>query len=276
MIELKNKVKTTTVKNFLKMQGLSSRTLTQLAKEYGTLKVENCILNMKSTIYKNQILQINYVEKYTSTNIPVIDKPINVVYEDDYILIVDKPPCIPTTPSFSYDDSLAGRVLNYLGKCTFRALNRLDADTSGCVIIAKDVITENLLEKNGKIKKYYLALVEGKTKWLGKIDAPIKDDGLLKRRIVAKDGLPAITYYKRLKYHKSVDCSLVKCRLKFGRTNQIRCHLSYIGHSLIYDTKYQSTHNQGKFYLRCYKVYFIHPYTNKKILINLSPNLPKL
>ena len=228
---------------------------------------------LKDIIRKYQVLQINYIEEYFTQNYPITNKPITIVYEDKDILIVDKPKNLPTIPSFNYSDSLASRVINYLGKTTFRAMNRLDADTTGIVIIAKNVITENILEKFGKIKKYYVAIVEGKTKFKGKINANIKDDENLKKRVIANDGLPAITFYKRIKYNKNDNTSLVKCHLRYGRTNQIRCHFSHISHPLKYDTKYGSLFENNTFYLRCYKLKFIHPYTRKKIVIKLPLNI---
>ena len=272
MINLKNNYKTTTIKEFLKHKGLSSRTITQLSKKLGILKINGEPKILKDIITKKQKLQIEYVEENFTQNYPKSSEPINIVYEDKNILIVDKPSNLPTIPSYSYADSLASRVINYLGKTTFRAMNRLDADTTGIVIIAKNVITENILEKFGKIKKYYVAIVEGKTKFKGKINANIKDDENLKKRVIANDGLPAITFYKRLKYNKNDNSSLVKCHLKYGRTNQIRCHFSHISHPLKYDTKYGSLFQNKTFYLRCYKLIFIHPYTCKKITIKLHLN----
>lgn len=265
----KNSNKPMPIKEFLKRQGLSSRTLTELSKTLGILTINDIVANMKTIIQKGQILKINYVEKENSKNIPIIEKPINIVYEDDYLLIVDKPINLPTIPSFSYNDSLAGRVQNYLGKGIYRAMNRLDADTTGLVIIAKDIITENLMRAKAKIKKYYLAIVEGKTKLFGKISAPIQDDTSLKRRVVNNNGLPAITFYRRLKYDKYDKTSTIECHLKYGRTNQIRCHLSYITHPLKYDIKYGSQFTGSTFFLRCYKLYFIHPYNHKKIKIKI-------
>lgn len=277
MISLKNDYKTTTIKQFLKYKGLSYRTITQLAKEFGILTIDNCPQILTNTINKGKTLQINYEDKKATTNYPYSNAPLNIVYEDKDILIVDKPNKLPTIPSHNYKDSLASRVIHYLGEITFRALNRLDADTTGIVIIAKNVITENILSHSGNIKKYYITVVEGKTKLSGTVNAPIKDSQVLKRRIVSNDGLPAITYYRRLKYNKIEDTSIIKCHLQFGRTNQIRCHLSHILHPLKFDTKYGSLFldTSQTFYLRCYKVTFKHPYSNKLIKIILPLNLPK-
>lgn len=270
MIYLKNKYKTCTIKEFLKFKGLSKRTLTKLAKELGNMKIDDAPAIMTDTIPKNKILCIDLKETKPQTAVPLSNKPLKIVFEDEYILIVDKPNKLPTIPSHNFNDSLASQVVNYLGEnCVFRALNRLDAHTTGLVVIAKDVVTENLLIERGNIQKWYIAKVEGKTARRGCIDAPIIDDENQCKRVVDKNGLPAITYYKRLRYKNGI--SLVRCNLIYGRTNQIRCHFSYIGHPLIDDTKYNPNckTQDAIFYLRCYKMLLIHPYSNKLIKIKI-------
>ncbi len=270
MIYLKNKHKTCTVKEFLKLKGLSKRTLTKLAKELGIMKIDDKPVIMTDTIYKNKTLCIDLKEPKPQTAVPLSNRPLNIVFEDEYILIIDKPNNLPTIPSHNFNDSLASQVVNYLGSdCIFRALNRLDAHTTGLVVIVKDVITENLLVESSNIKKWYLAKVEGKTLRRGCINAPIIDDENQHKRVVDKNGLPAITYYKRLHYKNGI--SLVRCNLVYGRTNQIRCHFSYIGHPLVDDYKYNTNCKtpDAIFYLRCYKLRFKHPYTNKVVKIKI-------
>lgn len=271
MICLKNTFKTCTVKQFLRQKGLSQRTITKLSKELGLMQINGKAVIMSDQIKKHEVICLSEQEHDFTPNFPLSKKTINIVYEDDYLLIVDKPSGLPTIPSSNYIDSLASRVTSYFnGSTIFRAINRLDADTTGLVLIVKDVITENLLIANGDIKKWYLAEVDGKTKRKGCINAPIIDNTQLKKRVVHPNGLPAITYYKRLNYKDNK--SLIKCHLIYGRTNQIRCHLSYIGHPLTNDKKYNehTINEEKKFYLRCYKVKFKHPYTNKTIKITLT------
>ena len=101
MINLKNTYKTTTIKEFLKHKGLSSRTITQLSKELGILKINGEPKILKDIITKKQKLQIEYVEENFTQNYPKSSEPINIVYEDKNILIVDKPSNLPTIPSYS-------------------------------------------------------------------------------------------------------------------------------------------------------------------------------
>lgn len=274
MIKLKNKYNDSTIKLFLKKIGLSQRTITNLAKQLGLMKINGDSKIMTDIIKKGQTLELYLKDEKPTTNVPKSSGKLNIVFEDDYFLIVDKPSNLPTIPSHNHEDNLASQVVNYIDNCVFRAMNRLDADTTGCVLIVKDVITENLVRNNGKIYKEYIAIVNGKTSKKGIIDYNIKDDVNLKKRVVSQDGLPAITYYKRLKYYKSKDVSIIKCHLKYGRTNQIRCHFASINHPLMNDSKYAIIENcNDSFYLRCYKLTFVHPYLNRKIKIKLPLNL---
>lgn len=274
MIKLINKHNDSTIKVFFKKIGLSQRTITNLSKELGLMKINGKAKIMTDIIKKGQSLELNLKDENSTTNIPKSNGKLKIIYEDEYLLIVDKPINLPTIPSYNYKDNLASQVISYLNNCVFRAMNRLDADTTGCVLIVKDVITENLLRYNGRIYKEYVAIVNGKINKKGIIDSNIKDNETLKKRVVSEDGLPAITYYKKLKYVKNNDVSIIKCNLKYGRTNQIRCHLASINHPLTNDNKYSNLSNTGKsFYLRCYKLIFVHPYTNRKIKIKLPLKL---
>ncbi len=261
------------IEKFLLKKGLSTKTIKLLAKDKNSLKINNITKSINDYIKRNETLDITYIDINLANNIPLSNSPINIIYEDDNILIVDKESNLPTTPTYNHQDSLASRVQNYLGNITFRALNRLDLDSTGIIVIAKNVFTENILLNKCKIKKNYVAVVEGKVKKLGKIDAKIMDDTILKKRVVSHNGLTAITYYKRINYNNISNTSVVKCNLKYGRTNQIRCHFSHIGHPLKYDTKYGSKFSNGKFYLRCFLIKFHHPYNNKKIKIKLPYTL---
>lgn len=270
MIKLKNRKKDIKVKAFLKQQGLSQRTITELSKELGLMKIDEKSVIMTDLIKKNQTLNLHLNDSKISTTIPKSTNLPNIIFEDEHILVVDKPSNLPTIPSFNYEDSLASQVMNYLKTGIFRAMNRLDADTTGCVLIVKNVIIENLLQAKGNIKKEYVAIVEGKTPKNAIINIPIKDAPELKKRIVCNDGLPAITHFKRIKYSKKDNFSIIRCNLKYGRTNQIRCHLSAIGHPLVGDSKYGSNAKIDTFFLRCYHLKFKHPITKKTINIKLK------
>ncbi len=202
-----------------------------------------------------------------SENIQPINMPLNIAFEDDWILIVDKPKNMPTHPSKGNSlPTLANAVMaKFGGDFVFRAITRLDRDTSGLVLIAKDVITANRLSeeiKHGRMYKRYVALVSGiPTEEHGMIDAPIRREceGSMKR-IVADDGKNAITeYFIKETTDENALCDVI---LHTGRTHQIRVHFAHIGHPLLGDFLY-GERLDGGYFLRCTELKFTHPHTNE-------------
>jgi len=201
---------------------------------------------------------------------------LDILYEDDGMLIVNKPPFIPVHPSMEhYEDSLSNGVKYYFDtinlKRKIRPVNRLDKNTSGIVIFAKnEYIQECLVKqmKSGTYEKIYLALVDGiidKEKQI--IDAPIarKEDSIIER-CVSSTGYTAITIIELLK--SFYDYSLIRCTLKTGRTHQIRVHTSYIGHPILGDDLYGKKSDEiNRQALHAYKINFIHPISKEKIKI---------
>ncbi len=209
-----------------------------------------------------------------SENIPPMDIPLNILYEDEWLLIVDKPKNMPTHPSKGNSlPTLANAVMaKFGGDFVFRSITRLDRDTSGLVLIAKDAITANLLSneiKQGRMFKRYVALVTGIPSCKhGIIDAPIRREceGSMKR-IVAEDGKSARTEYFVI---KEIDGnSLCNVILHTGRTHQIRVHFAHIGHPLVGDFLYGKRLDSG-YYLRCSELKFIHPHTGLELNITVQ------
>ena len=207
---------------------------------------------------------------------------LDIVYEDAWFLVLNKPPKIAIHPSIlHFEDSLSNGVKYYFDKIKLkkkiRPVNRLDSNTSGLVIFAKCEYVQECLSKQmqkGIFKKEYLCLVLGKLNNLkGTIDLPIsrKENSIIER-CVNSNGQKSITHYEVLKEYK--DFSLIKCKLETGRTHQIRVHFSYIGHPLLgdtlYSTKFELINRQALH--SCY-IEFIHPITN--MLIQFSSELPK-
>ena len=190
---------------------------------------------------------------------------LNIVYEDDDILIVNKPHKMSTQPNIGhYTDSLANYIKYYFEEnninSTVHLVNRLDYDTSGLVLVAKSSYIHNLFKKVNIEKKYY-AVVSGVVKESGRIDAPIIRDG--KIRVVGGDKR-AITEYRVIETKTN---TLLDITLHTGRTHQIRVHMKYINHPIVGDPLYGYGDNLA---LESYYLKFIHPITNKLIEVKLD------
>lgn len=277
----KNNIGKMSIYNFLKTF-FSENLIVLLRKKLGILKIDNNIKKTNDIIDLGEVLQIDYAETSNIPNYPINDIELNIVYEDDYYLIVDKPSNICTIPTFNhYNDNLASAILSYQKikkqNYKFRALNRLDLGTSGIVVIAKDLICYNLLQKFGEIKKEYIALIEGKLNEEIVIEGNILDDKELKKHYVDYSNNEIKTFVNPIKYFEKQDISMINAKLVGGKTNQIRVHLSSIGHPLAGDIKYGGKTDIIKsFFLRCYFIKFFHPIFNKNIELSLDYNLPSL
>ena len=258
----------TDMKSFLYSNGLSV-TLVKKAK-YGGILLNGVAVTVRATVNVGDKIEI-FLEEQKSEGIPPMDIPLKVLYEDEDILAVDKPTNMPTHPSKGNNlPTLANAVMGYYGgNFVFRSVNRLDRDTSGIVIIAKNKIAASALSssmKKGFWHKKYHALVEGCPKNIeGRIDAPIErvEEGNIKR-MVRPDGKRAITDYKVVESYG--DSSLCEIALLTGRTHQIRVHMSYICHPLVSDFLY-GTESDKEYYLRCIEISFPHPKTGKELTI---------
>ena len=259
----------------------SNRLLSKLIKQKLVL-VNNKIFDTRNSFNTGDIITINFDFEEDNSNIVPIKMDLDILYEDEWFLVLNKPPRIAIHPSIlHFEDSLSNGVKYYFDKIKLkkkiRPVNRLDSNTSGLVIFAKCEYVQECLSKQmqkGIFKKEYLCLVLGKLNNLkSTIDLPIsrKENSIIER-CVNSNGQKSITHYEVLKEYK--DFSLIKCKLETGRTHQIRVHFSYIGHPLLGDTLYgtkselinrQALHS-------CY-IEFIHPITN--MLIQFSSELPK-
>jgi 23S rRNA pseudouridine1911/1915/1917 synthase len=253
---------------------LSSRMITRLKREKNGILMNGKILRTVDVVTSGQIVEINLPSE-SSQILPVAGK-LDIAFEDEHFLIVNKPPSMPVHPVKQHQtDTLANLVAYYNEQrgedYVFRAVNRLDKDTSGLVIIAKNRFCANALK--GKTEKTYYALCQGLVYGEGKVDAPI---GLLESskmvRHVLPDGPPAITHYKALL--SSNEYSLVQLWLETGRTHQIRCHMSSLGHPLLGDDLYGGSLDLiPRQALHCGKLSFIHPVTYDMICVQADmPN----
>jgi 23S rRNA pseudouridine1911/1915/1917 synthase len=198
---------------------------------------------MRATVQNGDRIEIRFPGE-ASEGIPPMDLPLEILYEDAHLIAVCKPRNMPTHPSKGNSlPTLANAVMHYFGEdFTFRAVTRLDRDTSGIVLIAKTQYAAARLSedmKAGKFKKIYTAIVGGVPEEKeGRIDAPIRREreGEM-RRIVAEDGKRAVTDYQVIQVRKDGN-AVLSLRLHTGRTHQIRVHMAHIGHPLLGDGKY--------------------------------------
>lgn len=230
----------------------------------------------------NDVITVNLDFNEESENIIPTPIPLNIIYEDEALLILDKPAGIAVHPSIShYTDSLANGVKYYFDtiglKRKIRPVNRLDLNTSGLIVFAKnEYVQECLIQQmqTNEFKKEYLAIVHGIFETVqGTINLPIarKENSIIER-CISENGQEAITHYEVLK--TSNDLSLVHCILQTGRTHQIRVHMSAIGHSLVGDTLYGSDFSDPitRQALHSYKISFIHPISHQ--IVSFTSELP--
>ena len=220
----------------------------------------------------------------TEDNSNIVPKEMNldIIYEDEHLLAINKPAGVAVHPSIlHFDDSLANGVKYYFDtiglKKKIRAVNRIDLNTSGLVLFAKnEYIQECLIQQmnSSNFEKIYLAIVSGHLKEKnGTISVPIarKENSIIER-CVSKTGQTAITHYEVIQEFETF--SLVQCTLETGRTHQIRVHMAYLGSPLLGDSLYGSIspiiNRQA---LHSYKMKFIHPISKQKIF--LEAQIPK-
>lgn len=261
--------------DYLKKEvGLSS-TLIKKAK-----RIENGITVNGEPRFTNSFVKsgdtvevIIQTENEKSENIPLCDIPLDIVFEDEYLLIINKDGKIPTHPSLNnYSASVAGAILNYYKNrgenFVFRPVNRLDKGTSGLMVIAKNPHIHEAFKRklhSAEFKREYLALVKGIITEKGTIDKPIyRQDGSIIKRTVDIRGVRAITHYEVIENYS--DKTLLKLQLETGRTHQIRVHLSYIGHPIYGDFLYSTEEKDiSRPALHSFRLSFTHPVTNKKM-----------
>ena len=227
---------------------ISSRLFNKIKNKYVFVNGEHAIYYRDLNI--NDVVEVDF--SYDDDNYNNIvsnpDIKFEIVYEDDWLLIVNKGANLPVHPSLNhYDISLSNGIRAYFDKIglnkTVRLVNRIDKDTTGLVVIAKcEYIQECLIKQmsDNSFIKEYIAIARGLVDSSGVIDFPIarKDGSIIERCVDLVRGENAITNYVRLNYNPELDISLVKCRLLTGRTHQIRVHFAYIGYPLLGDSLY--------------------------------------
>ncbi len=257
------------IKELLHRRMRISTTLLKKVK-YGGVSVNGTAVTMRKVVYTDDFIRVR-LPKEESPEIAPMDIPLHIVYEDEYILAVIKPSNMPTHPSRGNNlPTLANAVMAYMGKeFVFRSVNRLDRDTSGIVIIAKNQYAAGILSsdmKAGLFEKYYEAVLDGiPSEPYGIIDAPIEREreGEIKR-CVTPLGKRAITEY----FVKGVTDdgkAICEIRLHTGRTHQIRVHMAYIGTPLYADYLYGERVDGKVYSLVAKRIVIPHPITRERL-----------
>lgn len=267
------------LREFLLENNISRKTLTRIKFDNdGSIKVNSKEENVRYNLKEGDIVEITLPSENYSDFVRFIDKPIDIVYEDAYFLIVNKEINLPSIPSRNVEDeSLLERVNYYFREKNINSIphivTRLDKNTSGLVLIAKHRHIHALFS-NMEIGKYYTALINGKIEQHGTIEAPIRrvSSSIIERE-VGDDGEYAKTEYWLGKHNLKNNVSIVKLKLYTGRTHQIRVHMKYLGYPLLGDELYGGDVSLiSRQALHCSNLAFIHPISGEKV--NVCTNLP--
>lgn len=275
---IKNKETGRNLKEFLQSFNLAKNKINYL--------IDNkCIIINGELVFKREfILKENDEVLIDVSNYEQIDYlpmryNLDIIYEDEYILVVNKPSGVIIYPeNKELSNTMANYVAYYYTKTnqnkTIRHVHRLDADTTGCLVYAKDILTHSYLSnlfENSNVKKEYNAICYGIIEKGGKIDTPIGRNRHNNLMMVSPRGLNALTFYKPLKHLDGN--TLLNVEIKTGRTHQIRVHMSSIQHPLLGDEKYGSKDDYQRIMLHCSHIGFVHPIY--KYWIDFYANIPQ-
>ncbi|PKF87995.1 RluA family pseudouridine synthase [Bacillus sp. BA3] len=245
-------------------------------------------MSKEVTVNGNSVAWSTILNEGDSISIPLLDHAenetvqaadlgISILYEDDVLLIANKPAGMDTHPSQPGEaHSLLNGVAHHLQKtgqtCMIKHIHRLDKDTTGAVLFAKNRLIGSMLDRmleEREIKRTYLALVEGNIKKNeGEIKEKIgRDRHHATRRRVSPTGQTAVTHYRVLNRDPKKNLTLVSCTLESGRTHQIRVHFSHLNHPLAGDTLYGGKRTFPRQALHARKIEFIHPISEEKMIV---------
>lgn len=271
-----------TISEFLRSKQYSRHILTHLKKTQEGILQNGVWAYASNCLNAGDCLEVHLLESQSSENILPIPMDLSICYEDEDLIVINKAADTPIHPSQNnYQNTLANGLAYYYeqqGKpFVYRCINRLDRDTTGLLIVAKNMLSSAILSdmiKNRTIHREYLAIAKGEVPKSGVIEAPIarKEGSSIERMVDFACGEPAKTSYKCLAYQNGY--SLVSLSLETGRTHQIRVHMNYIGHPLpgdfLYYPDFSLIQRQA---LHSYRLSFQHPITNQEM--NFTSPLPQ-
>lgn len=261
------------VEQYLKRRGYSSQNLASIKRMPESILVNGVHYYMRQPLAAGDRLTVRITETRCSEKIPPVNLPLNIVYEDEDIIVINKPAGMPTHPSLNnYDNTLANALAWYYKEQNkafiFRCCNRLDRDTSGLTVVAKHLVSAGILSAmtgRREVHREYLAITRGHViPESGTIKAPLgrKNGTIIERTVDWESGEPAITHYRLITSDERH--SLVALKLETGRTHQIRIHMKYLGYPLIGDYLYNPDMSCiGRQALHSHRLSFLHPITGK-------------
>lgn len=261
------------VEQFLRRKRYSGQNLSEIKRMPKSILVNGVHYYMRQELSKGDHLQVRICETQNSEKIPPTKLPLDIIYEDEDLLVLNKPAGMPIHPSLNnYTNSMANALAYYFqsqGKpFIFRCCNRLDRDTSGLTIVSKHLVSGSILSdmtKHREVHREYLAIARGSvTPSEGTIQAPLgrKEGTIIERTVDWEHGEDAVTHYKVVK--EANGHSLVSLRLETGRTHQIRIHMKYLGYPLIGDYLYNpDMEYMTRQALHSHHMEFTHPITGE-------------
>lgn len=275
-----------TVKDLLRHEGFSAAVISGLKKNPKGICIGNKKVTVLKTLHKGDTLIIrvrNRPEDEAADRIVPTDIPVDVIYEDEDIILVNKPADLPTHSAQHNHEHTLGNALAYYWmqknqKYIYRPISRLDKDTTGVLIVAKNAHAAGKLGialKKRQIKRRYVALVRGKMTGEGSVNAPIVrcEDSIIKRHVGTaaqeNEHTHAVTHYKVLQ--SGEDYSVLLLQLETGRTHQIRVHMAHIGHPLCGDWLYGEENELiSRPALHSYDISFVHPISGEYVCFMAS------
>lgn len=263
------------VEQFLRRRGYSAHNLACIKRMPASVLVNGAHYYLRDTLSAGDCLSIRIQETECSEKIPPSDIPLDIVYEDEDIIVINKPAGMPVHPSMNhYENSMANALAWYYQAqdkpFIFRCCNRLDRDTSGLTVVAKHLVSGSILSAMScrrQIRREYLAIAKGKVFPLsGTVNAPLsrKPGTIIERCVDFEHGEEAITHYRTISVKNGH--SLISLCLETGRTHQIRIHMKHIGFPLIGDYLYNpDMHRISRQALHSYRLSFAHPITGTQL-----------
>ncbi|WP_353947604.1 RluA family pseudouridine synthase [Sporolactobacillus sp. Y61] len=271
-----------TLRDYLRKElHVSRRALSAIKYKGGFLLIDGRVCTVRHVLKRGEVLKVIFPPEEPSDFLKSEPVPLDIAYEDDDLVIVNKPPNMAVIPSHQYPSgTVANGLLAYFRKeklaSTVHIVNRLDRNTSGLMLVAKNRFSHEKffrMQKKKEIHRRYLAFAAGVlSEDEGILDMPIgrKEGSIIERRVDWSLGRRSVTRFKIL--HRYKDRTLLVIQLETGRTHQIRVHFSSIGHPLLGDDLYGGPMNLIKRQaLHSFELSFVHPFTGQSIHLHASP-----